>query len=132
METDYRKNKKVLVTLELEDKGQDFLELDILEDGVMLGDSVMFRNGKLSLLGVGALDGIPFYTWQQVAYIREKVLMLNGLYVYFKQTENKKDPLPWNAPTLKYKVVGAKKAVKINRFIEKKNAKRKPKTGSEN
>lgn len=119
MEIDYRKNKKVLATIELEDKGQDFIELDILEEGVMLGDSVMFRNGRISLLGIGALNGDPFYTWQQVVQMREKTLRLDGLYIYFKNTADKKDPLPWNALTLKYKVIRSKKPQKINRFIEK-------------
>lgn len=116
-EIDYRDGQKVLGTLVLEDKGQDFTELDVLENGVILGNSIMFSNGRISLIGIGALDGITYYVLEEVI---KKILKLKfkGLYVYIKDT-GEKTPLPWNAKTLNYKVVGVKKPVKPNRFIKK-------------
>ena len=55
-EVDFREGQKVIATLKIQDKGQDFLELDVLENGVLLSYSPMFSHGRLSLLGIGALD----------------------------------------------------------------------------
>lgn len=116
MEKDYRENQKVLVTLVIEDKGQDFTELDILENGVLLGNSPMFSHGRLTLLGIGTLDGIDYYPFQEVS--KSGKLSLKGLHIYLKDTGTK-DPLPWKAKTLNYKIIGTKKVVKPNRFIKK-------------
>ena len=116
---DYRKNQKVIIMLALEDRGQDFLELDILQNGVLLGNSIMFKNGRLSLLGIGMEDGIDYYTASEIieSDVSKLRFKLNGLTIYLKDTD-KKDPLPWKADILNYKVVGVKKAVKPNRFIK--------------
>jgi len=112
---DYRKNQKVIATFVLEDKGQDFIELDVLENGVILGNSIMFEKGKLSMIGVGALDGLDYWTFNEM---KEDLAdrPLAAFYVYFKDT-NQLDPLPWKAATLKYKIVDVKKADKPNRFL---------------
>ena len=116
MNKDYRKNQKVIGTLLLEDKGQDFLELDILENGVILGNSILFLKGRLSLLGIGTLDGKKYCTFDDIrkSSIKED---FSGLYVYLRET-NKKEPLPWKAKTLNYKITGIKKAEKPDRFIK--------------
>lgn len=117
-EKDWREGQKVICTLEIEDKGQDFLELDVLENGVILGNSVMFSHGRLSLLGIGAEDGMPYHSATEILQMKyPKHLPLKGLSIYLKDT-GEKDPLPWKAQTLKYKVVSVKKAVKPNRFIK--------------
>ncbi len=117
---DYRKNQKVIATLVLEDKGQDFIELDVLENGVILGNSPMFAHGRLTLLGVGKLDGVDYWTFNQM---KEDMAdrPLASFYVYFKDTESEKEPLPWEANTLKYKIVDTLKAKKPNRFLTKKS-----------
>jgi hypothetical protein len=117
-EIDYREGQKVVATIEIEDKGQDFTELDVLQNGVLLGDSVMFSGGRLSLLGIGTNDGVEYHTATEVIQTRIGVLKLKGMTIYLKNT-GKKDPLPWNATTLKYHVIDVKKAVKPNRFIKK-------------
>lgn len=115
---DFRKGQKVIATFTLEDHGQDFIELDVLENGVLLGDSVIFRDGRLSLVGIGALDGTVFKTDAEVVRIPlAKLKMLKGCYVYFYETGAKK-PLPWNADTFKYAVTGVKKPKDADRFLK--------------
>jgi len=111
---DYRSEQKVIATIEVEDKGQDFIELDVLENGVILGNSVMFSYGRLSLLGIGTNNGTEYHSFKD--FTTMKNCKLKGFTIYMKNTDEK-DPLPWEANTLKYKVVGVKKAVKPNRFL---------------
>ena len=118
-EIDYREGQKVIATIEIEDKGQDFTELDVLENGVILGNSVMFSHGRLSLLGIGADDGMVYHTFKEIAQTKIGVLKLKGLTIYLKDTGVLKDPLPWKAQTLNYIVIKMKEAVKSNRFIKK-------------
>lgn len=114
---DHRIGQEVILTLEIEDQGQDFIEIDVLKNGVILGDSVMFKDGRLTLIGVGALDGMPYHSFKEVEAGIKKKMRLSGLYIYFKNT-GEKDPLPWKASTLKYKITGLKKAFKPRRFIK--------------
>jgi hypothetical protein len=90
-----------IFTIKLEDKGQDFLELDVLENGVLLGYSIIFSHDRLSLLGIGGLDGKGYLTFEDIK--KGKKLKKNS-FIYLWNTENKK-PLPWEAQTLKYKVL---------------------------
>lgn len=117
---DYRKNQKVIATIILEDKGQDFPEIDVLENGVILGNSIMFENGKLSMIGVGDLNGFDYWPFNKIkedlSYRPLASGPLTSFYIYFKKT-NESEPLPWKANTLKYKIVGVKKTKKVNRFI---------------
>jgi len=115
---DYREGQKVIATIEIEDKGQDFIELDILENGVLLGDNVMFSHGRLSLLGIGTNDGTEYHTATEVMQTYIGVLKLKGMMIYIYNT-GEKQPLLWKADTLKYAVVKVKKANKPNRFIKK-------------
>jgi hypothetical protein len=116
---DYRKGKKVVLTIELEDKGQDFIELDVLEDGVLLGDSVIFRDGRLSLIGIGALTGTNYHSRDEILQLKDSPhFKVASSFVYFKET-GEKDPLPWKAQTLKYAVTGIKEAKDQGRFIKK-------------
>jgi len=117
MNKDYRKNQKVIATFVLEDKGQDFTEIDVLENGVILGNSIMFENGRLSTIGVGTLDGKEYWTFSEMrsAGIRQS---FNGFYIYLKNT-NKQEPLPWETTTIDYKIIDVKKAKKPNRFLTK-------------
>lgn len=117
-EKDYREGQKVIATIEIEDRGQDFIGLDVLQNGVILGNSVMFSHGRLSLLGIGTDDGMDYHTATEVIQARIGALKLKGMTIYLKDT-GEKDPLPWKATTLKYHVIGVKKAVKPNRFIKK-------------
>lgn len=107
------------MTIEIEDKGQDFIEVDVLENGVLLGDSVMFRDGQLTLLGIGALDGMEYQTREQILQSRIVALKnMKGQFIYFKST-GKKDPLPWLAQTFRYSVTKVKKAQNPDRFLKK-------------
>lgn len=120
-EVDFREGQKVIATLKIQDKGQDFLELDVLENGVLLSYSPMFSHGRLSLLGIGALDGMVYHDFQELKNentFLKKSLKVKGLFIYFYDTGEKK-PLPWKAQTLKYSVLGVKKPEKVNRFIKK-------------
>ena len=117
---DYRIGEKVLLTIEIEDHGQDFIELDLLENGALLGDSVMFKNGRLSLLGIGTDDGNEYDSFTNIFtdIIKKniKALKFKGRTIYLKDTGGR-DPLPWRAQTLKYPVTKIKKAIKPNRFL---------------
>ena len=115
MEKDFRKNQKVIATIILEDKGQDFIEIDVLENGVILGNSVMFKDGRVSIIGVGTLDGKEYWTFNEM---KEDLVSrpLATFYVYIKNTEEK-EPLPWEARTINYKIIDVKGAEKPNRFI---------------
>jgi len=115
---DYREGQKVIMTIEIEDRGQDFIELDVLANGVLLGNSVMFSHGRISLLGIGTDDGMDYHTVTEIIQSKIGVLKLKGLTIYIKNT-GEKDPLPWKTQTLKYKVINVKKANKQNRFIKK-------------
>ena len=116
MEIDYRKNQKVIATFILEDKGQDFTEIDVLENGVILGNSIMFSDGRLSIVGVGAKNGQEFWTFNG---LKEDLAdrPLATFYIYIKNTKDKKEPLPWEAKTLNYKIIDVKKTMKPNRFL---------------
>ena len=118
MDKDYRENQKVIATLEIEDKGQDFIEIDILENGVILGDSPMFSNGRLSMIGIGTLDGEYYISLDELKKDKSP-RELEDHHLYLKHT-GEADPLPWEANTLKYQVLAIKKAKKVNRFINKK------------
>ena len=114
---DYRDGQKVVATIEIKDEGQDFIEIDVLQNGVLLGNSVMFSRCRLSLLGIGTEDGMEYHTATEVIQARIGALKLKGLTIYFKETGTK-NPLPWKAQTLKYPVVKIKNPVKPNRFIK--------------
>ena len=117
MEKDNRKNQRVIATFELEDKGQDFTEIDVLENGVILGYSPIFSKGRLTMIGVGTLNGKKYWTFDKMKKdLSERPLA--RFYIYFKNT-GEKDPLPWKADTFKYKIVDVVKAKKPNRFIKK-------------
>ena len=117
-EKDYRIGQKVIATIKIEDKGQDFIELDVLGNGVLLGNSVMFSHGRLSLLGVGTSNGKPYHTFKEFSAVKKwEISHFYGLLVHMKQT-GEKDPLPWKADTLKYKIKGVKKPIKPNRFLK--------------
>lgn len=115
---DFRKGQKVIATFEIDDRGQDFTELDLLENGVLLGNSLMFSHGRLSLLGIGTLDGMEYYSFEDVKN-SSPAKTFKGLYVYIKPTGDK-DPLPWKADTLSYPVTGRQKVIKANRFVKAK------------
>lgn len=114
MKKDFRKNQKVIALLTLEDKGQDFTELDVLENGVILGNSIIFEKGKLSMMGVGTLNGKDYWDFDEIKEDM-KDRPLGGFYIYIKNTDEQ-TPLPWEAKTLNYKIVDVKKPVNINRF----------------
>lgn len=118
METDHRTGQKVVATIEIEDHGQDFIELDLLENGVLLGYGIMFADGRVSLVGIGTSDGHEYHTATEIIESKIGVLNLGGMIIYLKNTDTLVDPLPWKAHTLKYPVVKIKKAVKPNRFIK--------------
>lgn len=119
MKKDYRESQRVIATLEIVDNGQDFTEIDVLENGVMLGNSVIFSHGRLTIIGIGTLDGIDYTIFNDLKANMPKTADIKGQYIYFKET-GEKDPLPWNAETLRYAVTKVKKAVKPNRFISAK------------
>lgn len=116
MVKDYRDGQKVIATIEIEDQGQDFIELDVLENGVIVGDNTMFSYGRVSLLGIGTENGMEYHDFKEFAAMKK--WQLKGLTIYTFNTGTK-TPLPWNATTLKYRVTKVKKAVKSNRFIKK-------------
>jgi len=68
---------------------------------------------KLNLLKKTSI----YYTFQDIR--ANSKLLLKGLFIYLKDTHIEKEPLPWKASTLNYKIVGMKKAMKPNRFIKK-------------
>ena len=114
---DYRKNQKVIATFILEDKEQDFTEIDVLENGVILGNSIIFEKGRLTLIGVGTLDGIEYFPFKEIKEdLADRPLVT--FYIYFKDTE-KPEPLPWEASHFKYRIIDVKKADKPNRFRTK-------------
>ena len=117
MAKDYRKNQKVIATLELEDRGQDFIEIDVLENGVILGHSFMFENGRLSMLGIGTSGGEDYLSFKGLKKDTSPREFEDN-YLYYKETGDV-DPLPWEANTFKYQVLAIKKATKVNRFIKK-------------
>jgi hypothetical protein len=96
-----------IAILKLEDKGQDFLEVDIYDNGVISGNSIMFNDDRVSLIGIGTLDGTLYFTFEELKKMEFKV-NLENLYLYINKTGDKK-PLPWESKTLKYKVVGTEK-----------------------
>ena len=117
-----RKNQKVIATLVLEDKGQDFTEIDVLENGVILGNSIMFKDGKLSTIGIGTSDGMDYWSVEQMKadmqVVRQGVLTVDDILLYMKDTGSK-TPVPWEATTLNYRVTDIEKPKNPNRFINK-------------
>lgn len=117
MGKDHRQNQKVILTLQLEDGGQDFLEIDIMENGVLLGNSTIFRNGRISLLGIGTNDGKVFHAAKEIIK-GEPVRTFNDCYLYVYDT-GEKEPLPWEAITFNYKVLDMEVAENQDRFLDK-------------
>lgn len=115
---DCRKNQKVITTLKLEDRGQDFTELDILENGVILGNSSIFLNGRLSMIGIGTKSGLKYFLFKTLKEKKFKQSLKN-LIIYIKSSKDKKESLPWETEILNYKITGIKKPEKQNRFIVK-------------
>ena len=119
MKKDYRENQKVIATILLEDKGQDFVEIDVLENGVILGNSIMFEEGRLSMIGIGTLDGIEYWSFDELKKdLANKNKPVGKIYIYIKRTEEE-DPLPWEAKNLNYQIIDIKKPEKPNRFLNK-------------
>ncbi len=104
MNKDLIENRKIIKTFILEDKGQDFVEIDLLENGVVFGNSPIFSNGRLSMIGVGNLDGAKYFTFNEIRLSDYKKGELDNLYIYVKKTSEKLEPAPWDADTLKYKI----------------------------
>lgn len=118
---DYRIGQKVIALIKLEDKWQDFVELDVLENGVLLGDSGIFKDGRLSLLGLGTGDGMDYWSFKDLKADKEVVargvlLAQENVLVYIYETGTK-EPLPWKANTLKYKVESVLEAKDADRFV---------------
>lgn len=118
---DKRKNQKVIATLKLEDDGQDFTEIDVLENGVILGDSPIFSEGRLSLLGIGTTDGREYE--RNTDFIKRKterkyLKKFKKFVIYFYKT-GEKEPVPWKADTFRYDVLEEIKVEKPNRFLKK-------------
>lgn len=116
---DYRQGQKVVALVKLEDQQQDFLELDVLENGVILGDSPMFRHGILTMIGIGTEEGAEWFENNQIKNIPDDYFESFELYVYFKNS-NEPTPVPWEAKTLKYRVTGVREAVDVDRFMNTK------------
>ena len=72
------------------------------KEGKISGYSPIFSDGRVTLLGIGSLDGMDYFSRKEVLANPKKDY--SGLYVYLKDTGDK-DPLPWDARTLNYKVV---------------------------
>lgn len=117
------------MNIKLEDQGQDFLSLGIDSEGKLSGYSPMFADGRLTLVGLGTLNGTTYFSRAEV--LSNPKRDYSGLYVYLKETTTVKDPLPWKADTLNYKVVKStstkktptQKAKKIARQNRKKGRK---------
>ncbi len=116
MEKDYREGQKIIATIEIEDRGQDFTELDVLENGVILGNSVMFSQGRLSLIGMGFENGMEYHDFKE--FVEMGFWEPPKGFVVYMKTTGGKDPLPWKATILKYKILKIKKPIKPNRFIK--------------
>ena len=121
MEKDYRENQKVIATLQLDDQGQDFTALDVLENGVILGNSPMFSNGRLSLLGIGKANGEDYEDRNEFIERKKSDKTLSkfgkGFLIYFYRT-GEKDPLPWEAKSLRYDILREVKVKNADRFIK--------------
>lgn len=116
---DYRENQKVVSLIKIEDRHQDFTELDILENGVILGNSVIFSHGRLSLLGVGTDDGTDYYDFKTFLKLSKTTSKkMKGLMIYMKNT-GEKDIAAWKSMRLNYPIVSVGKPTKPNRFIKK-------------
>lgn len=112
----------VVATIVLADKGQDFTELDLLENGVILGNSLIFENGRLSLLGIGTNDGMVYHSCGSILEDKQVVnqsvvTKKSPQFVYFYET-GAETPMPWDASIFKYAVVAVTKAEKVDRFIK--------------
>lgn len=93
-------------TLKLEDKGQDFLEIDVYENGVIRGYNIMFSDDRLSCFLIASKGGEEFYEVDKISK-KDIVFSKYPLYIYIKKTGTK-DPLPWKADFLKYKIIDLK------------------------
>lgn len=100
------KVKRTIATIKLEDRGQDFLTLDLLEDGTLIGYGPMFEKGRLSLLGIGTNNGTKYYSLRKIKEMAR--FPFKNLLIYLKDTKTKLDPLPWNAQVLNYRVKSMK------------------------
>jgi len=114
---DHRQGQKVIATLELSDAGQDFTQIDVLENGVILGNSIIFADGRLTMIGIGSLDGVHYYAFRDLLASNFKKKALKGLYIYFKNTGDS-TPLPWKASTIKYSVEKCIKVKDADRFCK--------------
>ena len=114
---DYRLEQEVVALIKLEDEQQDFLELDVLENGVILGESIMFEKGKLRMLGIGTMDGQEWFDHGDIKEIPEDFFEDFRLFVYFARSSEAL-PVPWEAQTLKYRVTGVEEGVDVDRFTK--------------
>ena len=116
---DYRKNQKVIATLQLEDKWQDFTELDVLENGVILGNSFMFKDWRLSLDWIYDEDYIDRIDWQQlIDKEMRKHIWIERLCLIRIQNTNHDDSKHEEPQFLNYKVTWISEPETPNRFIE--------------
>lgn len=115
---DYLIGQRVVALIKLEDQDQDFTELDVLENGVILGDSIMFKEGRLSLVGIGTTDGRVWFDKNDISSIRPSKCKKNGLFVYYIRTGILPPP-PWECEVLKYRIESVGKGFRPDRFLKK-------------
>jgi len=113
---DYLKGQRVVALIKLEDQHQDFAELDILENGVILGDSILFEDGRLSLVGIGTSNGRKWFGREDILSIQYSHCEENELLIYYKPTDTP-TPLPWNCGAFKYRVKSVGKGFRADRFL---------------
>ncbi len=116
---DYRKNQKVIATLQIEDKWQDFTELDVLENGVILGNSFMFKDWRLSLVSIHDEDYSYSIDRDQLndKDMRKHIWIGNICLLRIKETDH--DDSQHEKPQfLNYKVTWISEPKTPNRFIE--------------
>lgn len=118
-EIDYRKNQRVIATLELEDKWQDFTELDVLENGVILWNSIMFKDWRLSIVWIYDQDYIDRIDWCQLADKEmRKHIWIERLCLIRMQDTNHDYSKHEEPMFLTYKITWISEPEKPNRFIE--------------
>jgi len=91
-----------IIKFKLEDKQQDFLEITLNKDYTLSGYSPMFANKRISMIGIGTLDGMIYKTTKE--FIKNNIDIEEDIYIYIKTT-GATDPLPWKAKTINYKVI---------------------------
>lgn len=95
---------KKICTFQLENNKQNFLEIDLYDNEVLLGSSIMFKDQKLSFVCLASINGKHSFVDMTKILELKKSIKKNKLYIYIYNSNTPK-PYPWETTYIIHRVI---------------------------